>query len=84
MKLHFKFLIFAAVMAMLILGHTPILNAEPAWQDANGVWWNNICRSSTTQRWAYLPNAQIVGTNCSIALPTPYGWWYEVGTVTPN
>jgi hypothetical protein len=58
-------LIFALLATLSVL--TPIAGAEPAWQDANFIWWNNMCRAPSGAWWLYpIVDAQPVGTACSI------------------
>ncbi len=68
-------LISALLATSLVL--TPIAEAQPAWQDVNGVWWNNMCRAPSGAWWLYpIQNAQPIGTACTI--PTTG----EAGVVT--
>jgi hypothetical protein len=58
-------LIFALLATASVL--TPIADAQPAWQDINGVWWNNMCRAPSGAWWLYpIANAQPIGTACTI------------------
>ena len=69
------FLIFALVATLSVL--TPMADAQPAWQDVNGVWWNNMCRAPSGAWWLYpIRDAQPVGSAC--AIPTTG----EAGVVT--
>jgi hypothetical protein len=57
----------AAILVVLSFCCTLVANAEPAWRDADGVWWNNMCRASSGAWWLYPPeDAQPVGTTCRI------------------
>jgi hypothetical protein len=68
-------LIFALLATVSVF--TPLAEAEPAWQDVNGVWWNNMCRAPSGAWWLYpVGNAQPVGTACTIPSTG------EIGTVT--
>jgi len=58
-------LILAVLVTASVL--TSIADAQPAWQDVYGVWWNNMCRAPSGAWWLYpIANAQPVGTACTI------------------
>lgn len=84
MKYFAKALIVAGGMALLLLGGTASLHAQPEWL-VGDVWVNNMCRTPSGNWWLYpIANAQPVGTACSVPHYGPWGVWWEPGTVTPQ
>ena len=64
--IRYKACFFLAVFGLSLL-FAPVADAQPAWQDINGVWWSNVCRAPSGAWWVYpMREARPVGAPCRI------------------